>query len=65
MIESEAVFMSFSESFYDGDTETYPAWKIMVKAFLRGRAFEITKGMVEHPEFWEMDCQCNSCKEYN
>lgn len=31
MIESEAVFMSFPESFYDGDTETPPVWKIMGK----------------------------------
>ncbi len=32
--------------------------------FLEGRGFEITKGMDEHPEWWDRACQCDLCNSY-
>jgi|GEM_PF-3724091 len=30
--------------------------------FLEGRATEITRGMPEHPEWWNYACFCNECR---
>lgn len=34
------------------------------RGFLEGRAFEVTRGMTEHPEFWEHGCDCDLCRSY-
>jgi hypothetical protein len=34
------------------------------RGFLEGRAFQLTQGMDEHPEWWEHCCGCDSCMSY-
>ena len=38
-----------------------PNEKSMNIGFHRGCGFEITKGMAQHPEWWDRDCQCDDC----
>lgn len=34
------------------------------RSFLEGRALEITRGMFEHPEGWDIACYCDTCRSY-
>lgn len=35
-----------------------------IAGFLQGRAFEMTRGMDEHPKRWHQPCQCDLCNSY-
>ena len=34
------------------------------RGFLEGRAFEITRQLDEHPNWWDLACCCGNCLSY-
>lgn len=37
---------------------------VFLYGYLQGRGFELTRGMEEHPDWWDYGCQCDSCLSY-